>query len=136
MKVMYSRYLLPVLAILLAQPVRAQQKKAAVSKAKTAVSAKKVTAQQAKRINEAQLAREGKTGTRRAYKRNDIEKILHTEQEGWAGTAENERAEGAAAPAPGPEVKQVPVKKEPATIVKTTAREPKFIEGIVLERNK
>lgn len=95
---------------------------------------KKITEQQAKRINEAQLAREGKTGTRRAYKRSEIEKLLHTEQEGWASTAENEQSEHAVAPAPGMEKKQNPVKKDPVVIAKNTPREPKFIEGIVLER--
>jgi hypothetical protein len=137
MKALYSRYILPVLAILLMQCVNAQQTKAVNKKAKVTASKKKVTEQQAKRINEAQLAKEGKVGVRRAYKRSEIEKLLHTEQGGWTGKVENEQTEhNTAAPAPQIEKKQTTVKKEPAVIAKNIPREPKFIEGIVLERNK
>jgi cytoskeletal protein RodZ len=136
MKALYSRYILPVLAILLMHCANAQQTKAVNSKAKVTASNKKVTEQQAKRINEAQLAKEGKTGTRRAYKRSKIEKLLHTEQDGWTGKVENEQTEHTAAPAPEIEKKQTPVKKEPAVIAKNSPREPKFIEGIVLERQR
>jgi hypothetical protein len=119
---------------MLMQSVNAQQTKAVNSKSKAILSKKKITEQQAKRINEEQLAREGKTGTRRAYKRNEIEKLLHTEQEGWTGKIENEQTEHTGAPAPEIEKKLIPVKKEPVVIAKNTPREPKFIEGIVLER--
>jgi hypothetical protein len=118
------------------QCANAQQTKIVSSKAKVTASKKKVTEQQAKRINEEQLAREGKTGTRRAYKRNEIEKLLHAEQDEWTGNVENEQTEHTAAPATNIEKKQTPVKKEPLVIAKNTPREPKFIEGIVLERNK
>jgi hypothetical protein len=136
MTTLYSRYILLVLAILLMQSANAQNTKGVNNKAKATISKKKITEQQAKRIHEAQLAREGKTGTRRAYKRSDIEKILHTEQDSWVGTVENAETEHAATPATGIEKKQTPVKKEPVVTARNTPREPKFIEGIVLERNK
>jgi Tfp pilus assembly protein PilV len=135
MTTLYSRYILPVLAIVLMQSVNAQQTKAVNNRAKATLSKQKITEQLAKRINEAQLAREGKTGTRRAYKRSDIEKILHTEQDSWVGAVENEETEHAAKTAHVIEKKQMAIKKEPAAIAKNIPREPKFIEGIVLERN-
>jgi hypothetical protein len=118
------------------QCVNAQQTKAVNNKAKTTISKKKITEQQAKRINEAQLAREGKAGTRRAYKRSEIEKLLHTEQGGWASAVENEQTEHSATAAPKVEKKQTPVKKDPVVVAKNTQRELKFIEGIVLERQR
>ncbi len=136
MKTLYSRYLLPVVVIMLMQPVHAQQIKAVNSKPKSILSKKKITEQEAKRINEAQLAREGKAGTRRAYKRSEMEKLLHTREDASAASAENSRAEHIVAPAPEPPKKQVPVKKTQAVIAQNTTPEPKFIEGIVLERNR
>jgi hypothetical protein len=134
MKALYSSYILIVTVLLPGQNAHAQKAKSVNRKAQSSVSGKKVTEQQAKRINEAQLAKEGKVGTRRAYKRSDIEKLLHTEQDEWATAAENEQH--TTIPAFVIEKKQPPVKKEPAAVVQNVPREPKFIESIVLERRQ
>jgi hypothetical protein len=133
---MYSRYLITLLAVIVMQCVNAQQKKAVNEKVNTTLSKKKITEQQAKRINEAQLAKAGKAGTRRAYKRSDIEKILHTEQDGWTAAMESERIQLPAVHVPEVENRQILIKKEPVVTAKSIGREPKFIEGIVLERNR
>jgi hypothetical protein len=135
MMTVYSRYILFALAMLIMPHSFAQQTKKAGKQVKTAVPKKRVTEAEAKRLHEEQLAREGKSGTRRAYKRSDIEKLQHTADSDMTAAADKAQKERADAPVV---VRSQPPAKQPAavSIVKNEPKEPKFIEGIVLERQR
>jgi hypothetical protein len=131
---MCSRYLLIGLAIAIMPHCMAQQKKAVKKTAKTVAPQKRVTEAEAKRIHVAQLAKEGAAGTRRAYKRSEMEQLQHVSQND-AATA---RAKTPEQPASKPVAvkNQSPAKQPAGNTVKSEPKEPKFIEGIVLERQR
>jgi hypothetical protein len=86
-----------------------------------------ITEAEAKRLHEAQLAREGKTGVRRAYKRSQFVLPPPTET---ATLAKAPSPMVTAAPAP---TMAAPMPAAPAA-AKPTQKTPRFIEGMVLER--
>jgi hypothetical protein len=129
---MNSRYILLLGFCIISTATYAQngKKKPAVKMAKGSVKKKVVTEAEAKKLHEDQLAKEGKSDVRRAYKRSDFEASPNADV---LAQDVQEQVHGEVAIFPKP--KAAPVPTVPNT-VKAEPKTPRFIETIVLERKE
>lgn len=133
-KAMSSKYIIVIVALLMGTVATAQttrSKKSPIKTAKGSTKPKTITEAEAKRLHEAQMAKEGNTGVRKAYKRNEMTDLQSAEDLALDDKTTTHKPEAAIAT---PKAVMPPKNVEVVTVA-----EPKplrFIESIVLERKE
>lgn len=133
---MSSKYIIVIVALLMgtvatAQTIRTKKSPVKTAKGSTKPKPKPIPEAEAKRLHEAQMAKEGNTGVRKAYKRNEMTDLQSAEDLALDDKTTTHKPEAAIAT---PKAVMPPKNVEVVTVA-----EPKplrFIESIVLERKE